>query len=260
MKSPVLLFLLSVVFICSSNSRANVRFNGTVEIIVIDAGHGGKDPGSISSGVREKDITLSIALKLGKLIKTLHPSIKVIYTRDHDEFIELSERSSIANREKADLFISIHCNHNGNQTANGTETYVMGTHKNEGNLQVAKRENAAILLEDDYEKSYEGFDPNSAEAHIIFSFYQNAFMEQSIDFASKVEHALSQRKTIYKSRGVKQAGFLVLWRTAMPSVLIESGFISNTAERQYLTTAKGQDEIAEALLVAFSSYKEEVEQ
>lgn len=226
---------------------------------MIDAGHGGKDPGAIHGGLREKEVTLAVALKLGALIKEAHPEIKVYYTRMTDNFIELNERSNIANRNKADLFISIHVNHSSNHSAHGSETYVMGTHKNEGNLEVAKRENASILLEDDYQNEYEGFDPNSPEGHIIFSFYQNAFLEQSILLASEIEKELGKRKKVNRSRGVKQAGFLVLWKTAMPSVLVETGFMTNTEERNYLKGTAGREELAESIFRAFKSYKADVE-
>ncbi len=260
MKSAISLFLTVSLFLLSSFDTAPYLLDNKIKVICIDAGHGGKDPGSISGGVKEKDITLKIAEKLGKKIKAKYPHIKVYYTRLSDSFIELSERSSIANRNKADLFISIHCNHSGTQSAYGTETYVMGTHKNESNLEVAKRENSAILLEEDYKESYDGFDPNSPEGHIIFSFYQNAFLEQSIQFASLVEDELADRKEMNKSRGVKQAGFLVLWKSTMPSVLIESGFISNKKERKYLNSDKGQTEVANSVYNALESYKKKLEE
>lgn len=226
---------------------------------MIDAGHGGKDPGAVSPGIIEKEVTLAIAKKLGELIKEAHPEIKVFYTRLTDNFIELNERSDIANRNKADLFISIHVNHSSSSSAHGSETFVMGTHKNDGNLEVAKRENASVLLEDDYESTYEGFDVNSPEGHIIFSFYQYAYLEQSILFASVIEKELGKRKEINRSRGVKQAGFLVLWKTAMPSVLIETGFMTNSAERGYLKSDSGRSELASSIFNAFQIYKTEVE-
>ncbi|MBI1221635.1 MAG: N-acetylmuramoyl-L-alanine amidase [Bacteroidetes bacterium] len=258
MKTPILLSLGLLAFLTSSFQPLNFVGN-KLGVVVIDAGHGGKDPGAISGGLREKDVTLAVALRLGQLIKSSHPEIKVYYTRMSDNFIELNERSSIANRNKADLFISIHVNHSDNSSAHGSETYVMGTHKNAGNLEVAKRENASILLEDDYQKDYEGFDPNSPEGHIIFSFYQNAFLEQSILLASEIEDELAKRKKINRSRGVKQAGFLVLWKTTMPSVLVETGFMTNSEERGYLKSEAGKDELAESIFKAFESYKKEVE-
>lgn len=230
-----------------------------IRVVVIDAGHGGKDPGAISQGLKEKEVTLAVAKKLGALIKEKYPDVKVYYTRLSDSFVELNERSNIANRNHADLFISIHVNHSSNASAYGSETYVMGTHKNDGNLEVAKRENAAILLEDDYQSEYEGFDPNSPEGHIIFSFYQNAFRDQSILFASEIEKEFSKRAKLNKSRGVKEAGFLVLWKTATPSVLVETGFMTNTAERTYLKSTEGREELATSIFNAFVSYKTEVE-
>lgn len=258
MRTPIVACLTLLAVLASSFQTLNFIDN-KIRVVVIDAGHGGKDPGAISGGLREKDVTLAVAKKLGALIKEKHPDIKVYYTRLNDSFVELNERSSIANRNHADLFISIHVNHSSSASAHGSETYVMGTHKNEGNLEVAKRENAAILMEDNYESEYEGFDPNSAEGHIIFSFYQNAFMEQSILFASEIEKELANRKEQNKSRGVKQAGFLVLWKTASPSVLVETGFMTNAEERAYLKSDAGRVELAESIFKAFTSYKEDVE-
>ncbi len=229
-----------------------------ITTIVIDAGHGGHDPGCNASGVREKEVTLAIALALGKRITEQMPGMKVIYTRADDNFVELWERASIANKNNADLFISIHCNSTKNVSITGTETYAMGLKKAEENLEVAKRENEVILLEDDYTERYEGFDPNSPESHIYFSMYQNAFMDQSIRLASKVEYQIS--KGINRpSRGVKQAGFVVLWKTKMPSILIETGFISNKKDREYLNCQKGVDEISGAIANAVMEYKKSFE-
>lgn len=232
---------------------------GEVKIIVLDAGHGGKDPGARYAGVNEKDIALSIVLKLGKKLKDSLPGVKVYYTRMDDTFVELAERGAIANRKKADLFISVHCNANDKTAVYGTETYVMGLHKSETNLEVAKRENESILLEDNYETGYEGFDPRSPEAHIIFSFYQNAFMDQSLILADKIERRFASRPVNNTSRGVKQAGFLVLWKAAMPAVLVEAGFISNAAERKYLAGDAGQSEVASKLFMAIKDYQSELD-
>lgn len=222
--------------------------------MVIDAGHGGKDPGATGPGhTNEKDVALAVALKLGNYIKKNYPDINVIYTRKTDEFVELHERADIANRNKADLFIAIHCNSSPNPDAYGTSTYVLGLHRTEANLEVAKRENAVILLEDDRAKNYE-FDPNSAEGHIIMSMKQNAFLDQSIDMASKMETQY-ENGAKRKSLGVKQAGFYVLYKTTMPSLLSEIGFISNPDEEKFLKSAKGQDEIAESIFSAFQEYK-----
>ena len=221
--------------------------------VVIDAGHGGHDAGCLGSSSKEKEVTLAVALKLGKYIEENFNDVKVIYTRKTDVFVELHERASIANTNKADFFICIHCN-SGPKEAIGAETYVMGLHKTEDNLSVAKRENASIMMEENYKSNYEGFDPNSPESYIAFSLYQHAFMSQSLSFASKVQSQLKE-KTGRSSRGVKQAGFLVLYRTTMPSVLIETGFLTNSNEEKFLTTGQGQDQIASAIFRAFRDYK-----
>lgn len=227
--------------------------------IVIDAGHGGKDTGCQSKNANEKNITLGIALKLGDYIKDLMPGVQVIYTRDKDYFVELHERAAIANRNGADLFISIHCNSAPKAPeVHGTETYVMGLHKSRENLEVAMRENAVIAFEADYQTNYDGFDPNDPQGHIIFSLYQNAYIAQSIKFASLLEKQFKYRAG-RSSRGVKQEGFLVLYKTTMPAVLIESGFLSNKAEEKYLRTDEGQSLIASAIYRAFKEYKQLVE-
>jgi len=221
--------------------------------VVIDAGHGGHDPGCLGSDSREKNITLSVAKRLAAAIQAAHPDLKVVLTRDTDVFVPLHERAAIANRLHADLFISIHCNFMpGKSSVQGSETYVMGLHTTEHNLAVAKRENAAILLEDNYETNYD-FDPNSPEGHIALSMFQSAYIEQSILFADLVEKhiALIGRK----SRGVRQAGFVVLKATAMPSALIEIGFLSNKDEETYLKGDEGQAAVTGAILDAFSQYR-----
>lgn len=228
-----------------------------IRTVTIDAGHGGKDVGASYGGAHEKDIALAVALKLGEKIKATMPDVNIVYTRSKDEFIELYERAGIANRKNADLFISLHCNANKKTDVFGTETFSMGLHKSEGNLDVARRENAVILLEKDYEEKYEGFDPNSPEAHIYFSFLQSAYLEQSLKLAANVEKNFTGVKRT--SRGVKQAGFMVLWRCKMPSILIETGFISNPKERAYLTSKSGQDELATAIAEAVKQYKTSVE-
>lgn len=229
-----------------------------VKTVVIDAGHGGKDPGCHGNFAYEKDICLAIALKLGKFIEDHYDDVKVVYTRKTDVFLELHTRAKIANDNKADLFICIHVNAGGSGSAFGAETYVMGLHKSEANLAVAKRENAAILYEDNYQKEYEGFDLNSDEGNIIFSLYQNKFLEQSISFASKVQHYFKHYAGRH-DRGVRQAGFLVLIRTAMPSVLIETGFATHAEEEKFLADAVGQEIMASAIFQAFAEYKKEVE-
>ena len=225
-----------------------------LKTIVIDAGHGGKDFGAVGAIGREKDIVLNIALKTGKYIEQNVPGVKVIYTRKTDVFIPLHERAEIANKNNADLFISIHANSNPSSKPYGTETYAMGLHKSDDNLQVAQLENSAILQEENYMENYEGFDPNSAESYIIFNLFQNIYLEQSIDFASYVQNEFRE-KAKRRDRGVKQAGFLVLWKTTMPSVLIETGFISNSKEEKYLLTDEGQSYLASAIYRAFRDYK-----
>lgn len=229
-----------------------------LKTIVIDAGHGGKDPGCSGKDSHEKHLALAIAKKFGAAIRSQYPEMNVILTRDKDIFIPLYERAAIANRAKADLFVSIHCNALPSSKATaGSETYVMGLHTANHNLDVAKRENDAILLEADYEQNYD-YDPNSDEGHILLSMYQNAFLEQSIQFAERVEHHF--HVTAHrKSRGVKQAGFVVLKETAMPSVLVETGFLTSASEEAFLKSSEGQDTIANALLLAFAEYKIQVE-
>ena len=229
-----------------------------VNTVVIDAGHGGHDTGACGRNSREKDITLAIALKLGRYIKDNLKDVKVIYTRKTDEFIELFRRARIANENHADLFISIHCNANPSAMPFGTETYVMGLHRSNANLSVAKAENAAILLEDDYIANYDGFDPKSPEGNIFFSMMQNTFLDNSLDFASSVENQFSSRLNLL-SRGVKQAGFLVLYKTAMPGVLVETGFLSNSKDEKFLLSDKGQESIAYSIYKAFRDYKHMLE-
>ncbi len=223
--------------------------------VVIDAGHGGHDSGCLGSSSQEKHLALAIARKLRDSLQAAWPDLRVIMTREDDTFVPLSERARIANLNKADLFISIHCNFMPGMTATrGTETYVLGAHKLQENLEVAMRENSSILLEDNYEAVYD-FDPNSPEGYIIMSMYQNAFLEQSIQFATYVEESLKQHAG-RRSRGVKQAGFLVLRETAMPSVLIETGFLSYRPEEEYLRAEEGQAQIAGAIFWAFAKYRQ----
>ena len=229
-----------------------------IRIIVLDAGHGGRDPGCHGANHNESKIALKIVLAVGEKIKAEYPNVKVLYTRMKDVKIDLHERSAIANRNKADLFISVHCNSHPSAKFSGTETYTMGLHKTNENLDVAKRENSVILQEDNYKKTYNGFNPNSPLAHIMMANYQNAFMTNSIKLASKVERQFKKHDN-RTSYGVKQAGFLVLWETAMPSVLIETGFLTNAQEEKYLASTEGQDEVANSIFKAFKLYKEEIE-
>lgn len=226
--------------------------------VVIDAGHGGKDFGAIGRKSREKDIVLNVALKVGKYIQDNLPDVEVIYTRDRDVFVPLGDRGKIANESGADLFISIHCNSNPNRSPYGSETYVMGLHKTQGNLDVAMRENAVIVYEEDYSTKYEGYDPNSPESYIIFSLIQNSHLEQSLNIASLIQDEFRERAR-RRDRGVKQAGFVVLWQNSMPSVLVELGFLSNSKEEAYLLSDEGQTYLASAIYRAFRDYKVMVE-
>lgn len=228
-----------------------------VSVVVIDPGHGGKDAGAAVGKAMEKDIVLDLALRLGESIQKKYPDIKVIYTRKTDVFIPLHERARIANKNKADLFISIHINGTDNNYAKGTETFVLGDHRSDDNFEVVKKENSVILLEDDYNTTYEGFDPNSSESYIMFANAQSEYFDQSVMFASEIQ---SQFRHIGRvDRSVKQAGFLVLRQAAMPSVLIEAGFISHPDERNYLVSTNGKTFLSEAIFKAFESYKRKIE-
>lgn len=225
--------------------------------VVIDAGHGGHDSGTRGKKVWEKDIALNLALRLGDMIDKQMPDVQVIYTRKTDVFIELHRRAQIANENHADLFISIHCNGVKSTQPMGTETWVMGLHKSSANLEVAKAENAVILLEDDYSVQYDGFDPNSPEAYIIFSFFQNANLDQSLEIARLVQDEFRD-KARRIDRGVKQAGFLVLYRTTMPGILVEAGFLSNAQEEAYLASEEGQAEITNSIFQALKNYRNQL--
>ena len=226
-----------------------------IKTVVIDAGHGGHDPGAVSGNVREKDITLDVAVKLAGKIRTAFPEMNVILTRDRDVYIPLAERSAIANRNKADLFISVHVNSAGGASnARGTETFLMGTDKSESNMAVCRAENSVILLEDDYTTKYAGYDPDAPDSFIFFNLMQNAQFEQSIDAASSLENAMSSGP-IGHSRGIKQAPLLVLWKTTMPAVLVEIGFLSNQHDRTLLSDRKSRDAVVECLCKGFVNYK-----
>lgn len=228
-------------------------------VVVIDAGHGGHDPGAIGKISKEKSINLNVALKLGNLIKKNCNDVNVVYTRSKDVFIPLDRRAEIANNAKADLFISIHTNALAkNRTAKGASTWTLGLAKSDANLEVAKRENSVILYESDYQTRYAGFNPNSAESYIIFEFMQDKYMEQSVHLASLVQKQF--RHTCRRiDRGVHQAGFLVLKASAMPSVLIELGFISTPEEERYLNSEDGANTMARGIYHAFLNYKREHE-
>ena len=223
--------------------------------LVIDAGHGGKDPGAAGRNSKEKNINLAVALELGRLVAKNCPDVKVVYTRKTDVFVELDERARIANKAKADLFISIHVNSTAARVGpQGTETYTLGMHRAADNLEVAKRENSVITLESNYEQRYEGFDPKSSESYIIFELMQDQNMEKSVRLARLIQQQMrSSAKRVDK--GVFQAGFLVLRATSMPSALVELGYINNPTEEQYLTSKNGQAALARSIYNAFVQYK-----
>jgi len=251
--------IVAIAFSLVSLFTCNLSVSAKEFTVVIDAGHGGHDAGAIGSFSEEKNINLSIALKLGSLIKnTFNDGVRVIFTRSTDVFIPLDRRAEIANNANADLFISVHTNSipKGTLSPSGVETYSLGLARSEANLAVAKRENSAILLEKDYKTRYAGFDPNSPELSIIFEFMQDKNMKQSVHMASLVQQEI--RSFAHRSdKGVKQAGFLVLRATAMPSVLVEVGFISNLDEENYLNSDSGSNAIAESVFRAFCEYKHE---
>ena len=250
------LILVAITLLNSSSTYVPKDFK--VDVVVIDAGHGGKDPGNSGKHAKEKDIALKISLKLGQYIEKNMPDVKVIYTRKDDRYLALDERAEIANKHKADLFICIHANSHTTSKAYGTETFAMGMHVDDRNLEVAKRENSVILMDENYEERYEGFNPNSPESYILFTLTQSAYQESSLKFASKVESQFKDRVG-RQSRGVKQAGFVVLWRTTMPSVLIETGFLTNSTEEKFLAGEEGQELIASGIYRAFKEYKSDVE-
>lgn len=265
LKYLTILFLVLPMFL--TGKGVNVLLNNAVSTgpklpkpknvirVVVDAGHGGQDPGALGKNSQEKDITLALALGLEKMIKKNHPEVEVLLTRNTDVFIPLFRRIQFANEENADLFISIHCNHISSPNTRGTETFVMGLHRAEENLSVAKRENASILLEYNYKENYDGYDPNSIEGHIMMSMYQNAYLEKSIEFAALVEKSF-EKMSFSKSRGVKQAGFAVLRRASMPAVLVEAGFLSNEEEENFLLSDEGQKKVCNAMLEAVRQFVE----
>ena len=227
-----------------------------ISTVVIDAGHGGRDSGALGAISKEKDLNLTVALLVGDYIKKNCPDVTVIYTRERDVFVDLDERANIANRNNADVFISIHCNSTDSKSASavGAETFVLGEHKNAANLAVAKKENASILYEEDANEKYGNFDLDSPEAYIALSLFQKEYLNQSIQLAANIQEQFTKRVG-RKDRGVQQAGFLVLWKTAMPSVLIELGFISNAAEERFLASEDGQTYMASAIYRAFRDFK-----
>jgi len=252
------MLILVLALLLSNQSYSKDKSSRGLETVVIDAGHGGKDPGAVVGRAREKDIVLEIALRLGRVIKEKLPDVRVIYTRSSDVFVPLFERSVIANKNNADLFISIHANYCASPSVKGTETYVLGLHRTQDNLNVAKKENSVILLEKDHTTRYEGFDPNLSESYIMFELIQNTHIDQSVAFAGILQDSFREHAQ-RASRDVRQAGFLVLRETAMPGVLIETGYLSNQSEANYLMTNEGRETLALSIFNSFKSYKEKFE-
>ena len=250
--------LLVILLLGGSKSLTAQEALGKIKCICIDAGQGGKDQGAISGRLREKDITLAIALKLGKMVSNTYPDMKVVYTRTKDVAVDLRERGKIANKAKAQLFISIHVNKFAKSSVRGVETYVLGLHKSEASFQVAMKENEAIHYEEDYSVKYDGFDPKKAESYIMFNFLKNSHLKNSMEFAAPIQKELVAR-TRMPDREVRQAGFIVLMDVGMPAVLIETGFISNPNDQKILTSESGQTNIARSIFTAFQTYKNNVE-
>jgi len=243
------IILLTGISFFSPVNAQDARFT-----VVLDAGHGGHDPGAMSSNSREKDINLAVVLDLGAIIEQKFKDVKVIYTRKTDKYLTLQERADVVNDHHADLFICIHTNASLSSAAYGAESFTLGLAKSRANLDVAMRENSVILLEEDYRTKYKGFDPKSVDSYIMFEFMQDKYIDKSVEFSSSIQKQFVNycQRT---DRGVRQAGFWVLHRSACPSVLVELGFISNQAEEKYLTSEKGQKEMANAIFNAFVDYK-----
>lgn len=258
MKTNLVSLFVSFIIVLTFSSYA--EFNSGEDndkfIVVLDAGHGGKDPGNLGNGFKEKNIALNVVLEVGKLLET-NPDIKVIYTRKKDQFIDLYVRGKVANKAKADLFVSVHCDSHTSQ-AYGAGTFVLGLHRNETNFEVAKKENSVIFLEDDYKKNYDGFNPNSPEDAISVILGLEEYLDQSIYLANLIQQNFVKQKR--KNRKVKQAGFIVLHQTVMPSVLVELGFLTNYREGTYLNSKKGQKEMAKSIAQAILKYKKNIEQ
>ncbi|MDD4176035.1 MAG: N-acetylmuramoyl-L-alanine amidase [Bacteroidales bacterium] len=252
MKRLKVLFLICTLMAASLSGLCQRA--GIAERIVIDAGHGGHDLGAPGALVDEKELTLAIALRTGNAVNKLMPEVEVIYTRTSDVFVPLHQRAALANSSNADLFISIHCNSGSSPTTFGSESYVMGIHKTQENFEVAKKENAALLTEKNYTENYEGFNPDNDEDYIMLHLLQNNNLEQSISLASMVQQQMRATAHMY-DRGVMQAGFMVLYLTTMPGVLIETGFVSNPAEEKFLIDTLNQQNIASAIARAVMDYR-----
>lgn len=242
-----ILFIL-LIGLCALNVRAEKPYT-----VVLDAGHGGKDPGAVGAFSQEKNLNLALVLEMGRLLNEQYPDVKVVYTRSTDVFIPLQTRADIANKAGADLFISIHTNSSEKKEPRGAETFILGTDKLEANLDVAMRENAVMKLEADYNTTYQGFDPNSIDSYIMFELMQNSHIDQSLQFATRVQNRFAGHLN-REDRGVRQAAFWVLLKTACPSVLFEMGFISNPEEERFLNADSTMTRMAQALVNAFGDY------
>jgi len=257
MKTHKILLFVSFIIVLTLLSFVPINNNKKHQfVVVLDAGHGGNDPGNLGNGFKEKDIALKVVLEVGKQLEK-NPNIKVVYTRNKDVFIDLFVRGQIANKANADLFVSVHCNSH-NSDAHGTETFVLGTHRNQTNFEVAKKENSVIFLETDYESKYGGFDPNSPESVIGLTLAQEEYLDQSIQLASYIQNKFTN-KLKRKNRGVKQAGFIVLHQTVMPSVLVEIGFLTYKEEGRYLNSENGQKDISTSITDAILEYKHNID-
>lgn len=254
LKYAVLIFLLRhLLSAYTSNAIPSLPNNDEVIRIVVDAGHGGKDIGTRGDNLLEKDITLLLALELGEQISAVLPRTEVLFTRQDDTFLPVHERVTLANKNKADLFISIHCNSVDSRYANGIETYVLGLHGNEDNLEIATRENASILYEKDYENNYDGFDPHSPAGHIILSAVRNVHMRESIEAAHNIQSQFGS-EAILHNRGVKQAGFVVLRKAMMPAILLEVGFLTNSIDELKLSIEQKRTDMVQAIAQGVSEY------
>lgn len=255
-KSVSLKILVILISLCPFAGASTLSAQNSKFTLVIDAGHGGHDPGAMGSIIREKDINLAISLELGKIVEQNMNDVNVVYTRKTDKYLTLQERADVVNNNHADLFVCVHTNSAQSSAAYGAETFTLGLAKTKSNLDVAMRENSVILLEDDYKTKYKGFDPNSVDSYIMFEFMQDKYIERSVDFASTIQKQFSNYAH-RSDRGVRQAGFWVLHRSACPSVLVEVGFISNPAEEKYLASASGQHEMAAAIYNAIVKFKKD---
>ncbi|GAA4885308.1 N-acetylmuramoyl-L-alanine amidase [Flaviramulus aquimarinus] len=258
MKTYKILLFVSFIIVLTFSSFVNIKKQDSAKkfVVVLDAGHGGKDPGNLGNGYREKNIALKIVLAVGAALEK-NPNIKVVYTRKTDVFVDLFVRGKIANKANADLFVSIHCDSHTSQ-AYGAGTFVLGTHRNKTNFEVAKKENSVIFMEEDYEKNYAGFDPNSPESVMSILLSQEEYLDQSIQLAGLIQNNFAN-KLKRKNRKVKQAGFIVLHQTVMPSVLVELGFLTNKKEGAYLNSKKGQNQMSMAIKDAILEYKRHID-